>query len=127
MNKEVKEICMKCELEFHKRGKGCAFRSLGNEYCDLIENFNKSITNYQNQVEKLTQENNDLEERVIHQDNVIKRLKDDKELLLNIISKAIFELRKYKLVRDNKDFVSLSAMYEFLIDNSIEILGGKNE
>lgn len=60
MNKEVKEICMKCELEFHKIGKGCAFRSLGNEYCDLIEDFNKSITNYQNQVEKLNQENEHL-------------------------------------------------------------------
>lgn len=75
MNKEIKEICIKCELEFHKRGKGCAFRSLGNEYCDLIEDFNKFITNYQNQVEKLTQENNDLEERVIHQDNLIKQLR----------------------------------------------------
>lgn len=75
MNKEVKEICNKCELEINKQGKGCAFRSLGNEYCDLIENANNLINNLQNQVEKLTQENNDLEERVINQDNVIKKLK----------------------------------------------------
>ena len=43
-----------------------------------------------------------------------------------IIDKAIFELRKYKLARDNDDFVSLSDMYEFLIYNSIEILKGDN-
>ena len=32
------------------------------------------IYNLKNQLEKLTQENNDLEERVIHQDNLIKQL-----------------------------------------------------
>ena len=43
------------------------------------------------------------------------------------IDKALFELRKYKLVKkNNDDFVSLSAMYEFIIDNSIEILKGDN-
>ena len=42
------------------------------------------------------------------------------------IDKALFELRKYKLVRNNDDLVSFSAMYEFIIDNSIEILKGDN-
>ena len=47
--------------------------------------------------------------------------------LKNRINTALFELRKYKLVRNNDDLVSLCAMYEFLIDNSIEILKGDKE
>lgn len=44
---------------------GCISLDVLNRYVNLI-----------NQVEKLTQENNDLEERVIYQDNVIKQLQD---------------------------------------------------
>lgn len=34
--RKVKEICWKCESNIHCRNKGCAFRSLGNEYCDEV-------------------------------------------------------------------------------------------
>ena len=34
--RKVKEICWKCESNIHCRNKGCAFRSLGNEYCNEV-------------------------------------------------------------------------------------------
>lgn len=46
------------------------------KYCSVLETKDKVIKKLVNQLEKLTQENNDLEERVIHQDNVIKQLND---------------------------------------------------
>lgn len=52
---------------------------------DYVEKSNNEIKQLQNQVEKLTQENNDLEERVIHQDNLIKGLQEEKEHLKGIL------------------------------------------
>lgn len=53
MNKEVKEICLKCEHNIHCQGKGCAFRSLSNDYCDEVENANNLIKNLQQKVNQL--------------------------------------------------------------------------
>ena len=53
MNNEIKEICRKCEDNINWQGKGCAFRSLGNEYCDAVENVNNLIKDLQKQ-NKLT-------------------------------------------------------------------------
>lgn len=39
--KEIKEICLKCEQNIHCQNKGCAFRSLGNEFCDEVDNATK--------------------------------------------------------------------------------------
>lgn len=33
---EIKDICRSCENNIFKQNKGCAFRSLGNEYCDYV-------------------------------------------------------------------------------------------
>lgn len=39
--REIKDICRKCEDNIHCQNKGCAFRSLGNEYCDVVLNATK--------------------------------------------------------------------------------------
>jgi hypothetical protein len=53
MNKEVKKICLKCEYNIHCQGKGCAFRSLSNDYCDEVENANNLIKNLQQKINQL--------------------------------------------------------------------------
>lgn len=41
---EAECICYKCEQRIGKhRGRACAFRSLGNEYCDRIEDIDLMI------------------------------------------------------------------------------------
>ena len=41
---EAECICYKCEQRIGKnRGRGCAFRSFGNEYCDRIEDIDLMI------------------------------------------------------------------------------------
>lgn len=52
MNNEIKDICRKCEHQIHCQGKGCAFRSLGNEYCDEVENANNLIKDLQQRIDK---------------------------------------------------------------------------
>lgn len=58
MNNEIKEICRKCEYNINCQGKGCAFRSLGNEYCDEVENANNLIKDLQKQ-------NTELKEKIL--------------------------------------------------------------
>ena len=53
MNKEIKEICLKCEHNIHCQSKGCAFRSFGNEYCDEVENANNLINNLRGRLWKI--------------------------------------------------------------------------
>ena len=64
MNKEVKEICLKCEHNIHCQNKGCAFRSLGNEYCNEVENANNLINNLQQEKILLQLELNQLETNI---------------------------------------------------------------
>lgn len=56
MNEEIKHICMKCQEHLYCQGKGCAFRSLGNEYCDEVENANKLINDLQKQNTELKEQ-----------------------------------------------------------------------
>lgn len=44
MKEIIKNVCSKCEENIHCQGKGCAWRSLGNEYCDEVEAVDKYIT-----------------------------------------------------------------------------------
>ena len=53
MNEKIKELCSKCEYHIHCQGKGCAFRSLGNEYCDEVENANNLINDLQQRIGKV--------------------------------------------------------------------------
>lgn len=41
ISKEARKKCSECERKMRKKGKklGCAFRRLGNEYCDEIMKF----------------------------------------------------------------------------------------
>ena len=72
MNK--KEIFTKEQIDFVKHcGEHFEVLTGGRGHSKTKE----MIQQLQNQVEKLTQENNDLEERVIHQDNVIKQLQEE--------------------------------------------------
>lgn len=56
--REIKDICGKCEDNIHCQNKGCAFRSLGNEYCDVVLNATKLYL-------KLQQENKQLKEQIV--------------------------------------------------------------
>lgn len=73
MNKELKEICSKCEDYIHCIGKGCAFRSLGNEYCDEVENVNKLINDLQNDLDASNSRAKELSERIIKAIEYIKK------------------------------------------------------
>ena len=50
---KIKDICRSCEENIHCQNKGCAFRSLGNEYCDYILNATKLYLYLQQKVEQL--------------------------------------------------------------------------
>ena len=86
MNK--KEIFTKEQIDFVKHcGEHFEVLTGGRGHSKTKE----MIQQLQNQVEKLTQENNDLEERVIHQDNVIKQLQEENN---NLKQPQIFIDRK---------------------------------
>ena len=50
---EIKEICRKCEYNIHCQNKGCAFRSLGNDYCDSVINSTMLYINLQQRIDKV--------------------------------------------------------------------------
>lgn len=52
MKSEIKQICLKCEYNIHCQNKCCAFRSLGNEYCEEVENVNNLIKDLQLRIDK---------------------------------------------------------------------------
>ena len=52
MENAIKEICLKCEHNIHCQNKCCAFRSLGNEYCDEVNNANNLIIDLQQKIDK---------------------------------------------------------------------------
>lgn len=54
--KEIKDICRSCEENIHCQNKGCAFRSLGNEYCDYILNATRLYLDLQQKVEQQEKE-----------------------------------------------------------------------
>lgn len=104
MNKELKEICSKCEDYIHCIGKGCAFRSLGNEYCDEVENVNKLINDLQNDLDASNSRAKELSERIIKAIEYINNYDAYKEFTFPMVSRATekqmiasvdFEIRKF--------------------------------
>lgn len=81
---------------------------------DLIIDLSKQNKQLQNQVEKLTGENNDLEERVIHQDNLIKQLQDKLDIRNKEKSRICNQVINYrdKGKRKAKEITNLLALYK---------------
>lgn len=57
---EIEDICRSCESNIFAQNKGCAFRSLGNEYCDYVLNAtklylekDKQLDKYKNVIDKI--------------------------------------------------------------------------
>ena len=61
---EIKDICRSCENNIFAQNKGCAFRSLGNEYCDYVLNATKLYLDIQQKVEQLEKENFNIRENI---------------------------------------------------------------
>lgn len=102
------------------------------------KNLYRYIIDLQNQAEKLTQENNDLEERVIHQDNVINHLEtwikkqiEECNNYSKYIEKKVSELKArssgktYIANEIMKNEVAKKVIQEFL--DKLNELRGKNE
>lgn len=49
---EIKDICRSCESNIFAQNKGCAFRSLGNEYCDYVLEATKIYLDKQQELDK---------------------------------------------------------------------------
>lgn len=62
MNSLVKDLCKKCENSICENHRGCAFRSLTNDYCEVVE----KVDTYINQ---LQQENQQLKEQLENTNN----------------------------------------------------------
>ena len=108
MNNEIKDICRKCEHQIHCQGKGCAFRSLGNEYCDEVENANNLIK--------------DLQKQLVEQVNYnLMLVSDDKgrDYYKNIIDKAI------EYLKDREEDNECCSVCSVISDRLLEILRGK--
>lgn len=50
---EIKSICGSCESYIIAQKRGCAFRSLGNEYCDYVLNATKLYLEKDKEIERL--------------------------------------------------------------------------
>lgn len=98
MNKEVKEICLKCEHNIHCQGKGCAFRSLSNDYCDEVENVNNLIKNLQQKVNQLeTNRDEAIKELFILKDMIYKPETSEENFeIQRKISSILIELERGK-------------------------------
>lgn len=67
---EIKDICRSCEENIHCQNKGCAFRSLGNEYCDYVLNATKLYLDLQQKVEQLEKEVNEYQKELEKADSI---------------------------------------------------------
>ena len=89
---EIKDICRSCEENIHCQNKGCAFRSLGNEYCDYILNATKLYLDLQQKVEQLENIRKEIKEYIeknvvcCKNSNILIELNVDD--LLNILNKG---------------------------------------
>ena len=86
--------------EFKERYEELKNNPMYQKYCSVLETKDKVINKLQNQVEKLTQENNDLKELVNgireERDYLFNKLTFEKEQLQSVIDKAI------KFIEENK-------------------------
>lgn len=78
MNSLVKNLCKKCENNICKNYRGCAFRSLTNDYCEELENLNSYI-------KQLQQENQQLKDQLKQREEVIDEAIDDINLVIELI------------------------------------------
>ena len=83
--KEIKDICRSCEENIHCQNKGCAFRSLGNEYCDYILNATRLYLDLQQKVEQLEKENEKLKQE---NKRIFQNVNDDELLISNAMNYA---------------------------------------
>lgn len=60
MNDLVKELCKKCENSICENHRGCAFRSLSNDYCEEVEKLELYINQLQQENEQLKEQVEDL-------------------------------------------------------------------
>lgn len=107
MNSLVKDLCNKCENNICENHRGCAFRSLSNEYCDEVERLDLYIN-------QLNQENQQLKEQLKQRDEVI----DEAIEFTN-------HYRYYLKIKDN-DYLKDREHYGYLdgwqVDELLEIL-----
>lgn len=106
---EIKDICRSCEENIHCQNKGCAFRSLGNEYCDYILNATKLYLDLQQKVEQLVLENEQLrtelntKNNIINEcsDDILKELKENHHLSYGVALSIRNKLLDYKELKDS--------------------------
>ncbi len=78
MNSKVKDLCKKCEDTICENYKGCAFRSLTNEYCDEVENLDKYIKNLEQSLTEIREyiDNQSYKDLIPVELNIIKKMVD---------------------------------------------------
>ena len=75
---EIKDICRSCESNIFAQNKGCAFRSLGNEYCDYVLEATKIYLDKQQELERYKNIINEFDKLIKNEINESK-LEDDYE------------------------------------------------
>lgn len=119
MNKE--EIFTKEQIDFVKHcGEHFEVLTGGRGHSKTKE----MIQQLQNQVEKLTQENNDLEERVIHQDNLIATIEREKLQLKEEMLQLKDKIKVYENPNDLTDmFMNCNEITKDTINKLNERIG----
>lgn len=102
---EIKDICRSCEENIHCQNKGCAFRSLGNEYCDYVLNATKLYLDLQQKVEQLKKELKEANDSISWWSNRFKAVERDNKQLENIIKEAINKLKEHRYDLDYMPWV----------------------
>ena len=85
---EIKDICRSCESNIFAQNKGCAFRSLGNEYCDYVENATRKYLDLQKKAE--------LGDHYKHLYSEVKKQKDDLQKEMDYVDDYNRHLLKQK-------------------------------
>ena len=104
---EIKYICMECEENIHCQDKGCAYRSLGNEYCDYVLQATKLYLEKDKEIERL---NNIINKKEQFLGDNIKRLEREVVKRDNIINKGI----EYILGNDLDNFDNINNLLNIL-------------
>ena len=107
--KEIKDICSKCEDNIYAQNKACAFRSLGNEYCDCVLNATRQHLKLQHKLEELEKEN--------------KELKENYKIIL-ADRKRLEEL----LILSDEDYISKSKIEDKIeeLESLLDLMDGDN-
>lgn len=96
--RKVKEICWKCESNIHCRNKGCAFRSLGNEYCDEVLLATQEYLEKDQEIKRLNNELQDFKVQDISNQEQLYNLIEENEKLNNMKNNLWDYLSKAKEV-----------------------------